>query len=332
MIISAKDNNSVTPLFYKGVPTIAGDAGIIQPFYLLKEFADVSMEAVYVLDFLKRGFHFVANRDFFLCGHSVEEVLSLGYDFFPEVIHSKDLTLLAEIHANILQRLFTMDKLVEINCFSFSVRFKNELGNIMVNHKMKPVIIDGQIRFGLCLLESSVLEKPGNLRAYYNNSTSYDEYSTKDGKWVKKTIQPFTKREREVLIWAKQGKTNEQIAVILNVEHQTIRNIEHAIYQKLYVNSMIQAIIVDANHHQFMFQSYIHNSRKQEKTPKAKQLRRPITSEKLLFIQDSLNKGKSVNSISKQMNISESAIRYHIDKGHLIKNKIVRESINEIRK
>jgi len=35
----------------------------------IEDFASMSMEAVYVIDFLKQDFHFVTNHNLFLCGH-----------------------------------------------------------------------------------------------------------------------------------------------------------------------------------------------------------------------------------------------------------------------
>lgn len=308
MAENIQTTSPITSLFYKDVPDITGDETINLPLFLLEDFASISIEAVYVLDFLKRGFHYVANRDFFLCGHSVEEALSLGYDFFPSIIHGKDLSLLENMHSVILQRLFNLDKPDEVNYFSFTVRIKSIAGYIIVYHKLKPIFIDGQPRFGLCLLASSVLNKSGHLRAFYNNNPNFEEYSSKNGDWQKKTLTPLTVREKKVLILAKQGKTNEQIADIICIEHQTVRNIENTIYRKWQVNSIVQAISFGTNHHLIYVPEQCSYRKKLEKTPIQK-LRRPMTSEKLRNIQDELNRGKSINSIAKQANISEFTLR-----------------------
>ena len=310
--------SSISPLFYMGIPAITGNEEIDQPPFILQDFANMCMEAVYVIDFVKKGFQFVSNRNFFLCGHSVEETMSLGYDFFPKVIYSKDLTILEDIHSAILQRLCSMRKPDGINYFSFAVRFKNKGRYIMVDHKLKPIFINGQLRFGLCLLSSSVLEKPGQLRAYYYNHKDYEEYSTKTGEWQKKTIGLLTNREKKVLTWAKQGKTNKQIADIMNIEHQTIRNIENAIYRKLNVSSMIQAIIFATNHHLIYISDDTQKNNNSAIARKQKQ-RRPMSPEKLLLVQQELNRGKSINSIAKQIDVAEFTIRYAIKTRNLTK-------------
>ena len=80
----------------------------------------------------------MANRDFVLNGYTVEEVMKLGFDFFPKVIHSEDLLWLKEMYAAILMH----DQLSEINYFSFAIRIKNETtGHIMVDHKLKRILL-----------------------------------------------------------------------------------------------------------------------------------------------------------------------------------------------
>jgi len=186
----------------------------------------------------------------------------------------------------------------------------------MTFHKLKPVFINEQLRFGLCLFSSSVLIKPGHLQAHYYNSPDFEEYSIKDEKWEKSTSEPLSEQEKTVLIFAKQGKTNEQIADILDVKHQTIRNIENSIYHKWQVNSIVQAIIYGTNHNLIFQQVQSSNSIKST----SKKQRLLITPEKLRYIQQELNHGKSVNSIANQVNVSESTIRYHICKKRLKKS------------
>ena len=319
---------SITKQFYRDVPVITGNENET-PCLGVEEFASVSMEAVYVLDFFKRGFHFVASRDFFLCGHSVEEALSLGYDFFSKVIHKDDLPLLADIHATVLIRLCSTKESRRVNYFSFAVRIKNEAGYLMVYHKLKPVFVGGYIRYGLCLLSSSVLDTPGHLRACYDESTDFDEYSTHRRRWQKNTAQqPFSEREKNILKLVKQGKRNSEIAGnrnisrkpgILPISADTLRNDLASIYKKLNVSTMMQAVIHATNLH--LIYSRGCNSAKQEKeeAPERKKCRRPITPEKRPRIQERLHKGQSIRSIARQENVSECAIRYQIKTGNLAK-------------
>lgn len=282
----------------------------------LEHFASMSLETVYMLDFLKKCFLFVSDRNTFLSDHSVEEVLSLGYDFFPKVIHIEDLPLLKDIHKVILQRLNGMNDLVNINYFSFDLRIKNESRYIMVHHKLKPVFVSGKVRFGIYLLISSVLKKSGHLRVHYNNGIDFDEYLFNSKKWRKGTGQILSIQEKNILKLAKQGRTNNEIAHELHLSSHTIRNIKTSIFQKLNVRSMIQAVIYAANRHLIFG---FNNEQKPIKQLKTKKRRRLMMPNMILRIQKKLNIGQSINSIAKQEKISEGSIRYAINHGKLKK-------------
>jgi len=292
-----KQKKSITKQFYKDVPTITGNVGET-PCFSVEEFASMSMEAVYVLDFFKRNFHFVANRDFFLCGHSVDEARSLGYEFFPEVIHKDDLPLLAEMHAAILIRLCCMSEPHKNNYFSFAVRIKNRVGHLMVYHKLKPIFVDGHLRYGLCLLSSSVLNASGHLCAHYANGIDFDEYTTTYRRWQKNTNrQPLSEREKDVLKLLKQGKKNNEIGSkprkpgLLPISIATLRNDLDSIFEKLDVSTRMQAVIYATNRH--LVYSSCKNPEKQKKAeemPEKKKRGRPMTSEKRALVQEALDK------------------------------------------
>ena len=304
---------SITNLFYEGVPVITGDEDIDQPPFFLKEIAEICTEVVYVIDFLKRSFHYAVNRDFFFYGHSVEDVLTMGYDFYPKVIHPKDLSMFAKMHATILRRVCTEKNPAEINYYSFAVRVKTTMmGYIMTYHRIKPVFIEGQVRFGICMFESSVLKKSGNLRAYYHNFMGFDEYI--DGVWKRNKEELLTLQEKRVLVYARQGKVNKEIANMMNLEFQSVRNILNTIYHKLNVKTMTQAITFAVNRH-LIYQPV--QLAKTKLLNKNKQRRR-MTPIKLKQIQEKLNKGQSVNSIANQEDMYESNIRYYIKTGKIL--------------
>jgi transcriptional regulator EpsA len=54
----------------------------------------------------------------------------------------------------------------------------------------------------------------------------------------------LTQREREVLGWVRQGKTNAEIASILGVAYKTVKNQVQSILVKLRVNNRAQAVAV----------------------------------------------------------------------------------------
>ena len=302
--------------FYKGVPLIKGDESSDALFSLILEsIAEVSMEIMYVLDFHTQGFIFVDRRDTFLCGCSVEEVMSLGYDFFTKVIHSEDLPLFNDIHAVILQRLHNMNNSGDINYFSFSVRAKNGTRYIMINHKLKPVFINGRIHFGIFLLTSSVFKDSGHLRIHYKNGIDSDEYLFDSQKWQKITLEPLTMREKTILKLVKQGKTYKEIASEICISLNTLRNERESIYLKLNVNTMVQAVFYATTN------NLIFDHKVQEPIElQNKKVSQKMDFDKLNRIQEKIHKGQSLNSIAREENINEGTIRYAIKTGKLKKS------------
>ena len=58
----------------------------------------------------------------------------------------------------------------------------------------------------------------------------------------------LTERELEVIEWIKAGKTNEEIATILNITQNTVKSHLKRIYQKLNVSKRAQAVALLAKH------------------------------------------------------------------------------------
>ncbi|MDR2585328.1 MAG: helix-turn-helix transcriptional regulator [Prevotellaceae bacterium] len=282
-----------------------------------EHFADICSEAVYVIDFEERCFLFVGNNDILLCGHSTEEAMKLGYGFFPRIVHKDDLPFLIEVQTAILKRLDEITDLDILNYFSFSIRLGRHSKYIMVNHKIKPVHIDGQLRYGVCLLSYSVLSVPGSLRTHYYQGTHHEEYLPKRKKWERNKGQALTYREHEILVLTSQGKTSRMIANTLCISYNTLRNLKSSIFRKLNVHSMTQAVMYAFIHRLIFVTATDSSNQKQRKSTVITKRRRPITAEKLSRIQGLLNKGRSVNSISKEVDVSEFSIRYAIKTGKL---------------
>ena len=122
-----------------------------------------------------------------------------------------------------------------------------------------------------------------------------------------------------MLILAKQGETGKQIADKICVEPQTVKNITNAIFRKLHVNTITQAINVATSHHLIFQLTTLPKQQENEKVMSASKQRRPMTPEKRVLVQEKLNKRQSVNSIAKQVGVSEGSIRYAIKTGKIIR-------------
>ncbi|MDR1202105.1 MAG: LuxR C-terminal-related transcriptional regulator [Tannerellaceae bacterium] len=242
--------------FFEGIPEQVPVSDGVEISFKPEDFSGMMTEAIYILDFQKRSFHYIADHGFFLSGYSREEAMNAGYKFFHRVIHPADISLWAKMHSVIIKKLNSHDLQIDcINYFSCTFQIKSSLqigakpSYLMAYQKLKPQWHEGQVRFGICLLSSSVVRHAGNLRIYYKNCLDYDEYSFQNQRWIRqKEIPKLTDREKEILKLSKQGKSSKEIADILCISGKTIRNIETGLYQKLSVHSMIEAIIFSTNH------------------------------------------------------------------------------------
>jgi DNA-binding CsgD family transcriptional regulator len=317
-------SNLITPDFFEGIPRYTSTTDDSEFSCNPEDFSSMIIEAVHIVDFQKQKFHYVADHDFFLCGHSREESLLLGYEFYDKVIHPKDISRFAEMHRAILKRLHDPDgQLVDVNYFSCTFRLKSCLlptkgktAYLMAYLKLKPVYTDGQLRFGICMLTVSSIKTPGNLRLYYKSNLNYEEYASGSQKWKVQQTEPLNDIQKCVLKLAIEGKNRMEIADILCVSIKTIDRERTSLFEKLGVNTMEQAITYTRNHRLIFAVNRKTSALQKSNTPKKTQ-RRIMTSDVLRRIQAGLDSGKSVNFLAKKEGFAESSLRRAIKQGKL---------------
>ena len=211
----------------------------------LGQLSTIAPESFYVLDILQRKICYVKSDDLFLCGFSTEDVMKLGYDFYPKIIHSDDLPLWMDMREHILQYLKVFEgNRDEIDCFTCTFRLQRTYSFStrpllqMVCHRIKPVWTDNELRYLICCVESSTIGKVGNLCLHYKDGLRYDEYKFLTRRWKQKIKESLTERERAILMLAQQGRSSTEIGDILCKGHNTIRNQIKALFSKLKMHSM----------------------------------------------------------------------------------------------
>ena len=61
---------------------------------VIKSFAKMTYQSVYVIDYEEMKFEYVSINPLFLCGYSPEEVLEMSYEFYFKNVPEEDLALL----------------------------------------------------------------------------------------------------------------------------------------------------------------------------------------------------------------------------------------------
>jgi DNA-binding CsgD family transcriptional regulator len=244
----------IAPLFFNNIHSIPVSSSENEEtskvqIEAFKSISKTANESIYVIDFHKQCFLFVSNHDLFLSGVSPDDILKMGYDFFPKIVHPDDLPLFTDIHRAILQYLSAPDSSrQEIDYFAFNIRLMNHGLPLMVYHKVNPIFEQGYAGMAIFHLFDSVIHKSGNLEIFFRDRKKSSLYSFKKQQWQPRESLHLTNREKDILKLSRQGKCNKEIGDILHVSEKTIRNSETTLYEKLNVHSMCEAIIYTANH------------------------------------------------------------------------------------
>ena len=216
--------------------------------------SSITTESFYVIDVAENRFCFASPNDLFPCGHSVDDALALGDNFYKKMVHPDDLSLWEKIRKAVLLYLNDYEeKQDEIDYFFCTFRLQRKYSfrihplSQMVYHRMKPVWEDDKLRYLICSVGNTIFKETGNLRMYHKNGKIYEEYDFKGHRWIQKMTNLLTERESAILMLAKQGKSAKEIANDFDREYKTIDNQITNMYNKLGVRSMLEACILFDN-------------------------------------------------------------------------------------
>jgi DNA-binding CsgD family transcriptional regulator len=303
-------------------PAVSGKHTSV-PIRYFDLFSSIATESFHVLDILQKQFYYVKPDDLFLCGYSAEEALKQGYDFYSKIIYPKDLSLWTDMRKAVLRYFEDFEeKRNEIDYFSCTLRLQRKYSFLtrplpqMIYHRMKPVWEDNELRSLICSVESSIDREAGNLCMYNKDGLTYEEYGFKTGRWKRKTKKLLTERERAILMLAGQGKSSKEIANDLCKGKNTIQNQIKALFAKLNVHSMQEAIEF-AGHHRMIYSKQ--NMELQPVEAPRKRKRVLITEDMLRRTQQHLDDGKSIRQAARLEGITEGAVRYEMKAGWLKK-------------
>lgn len=286
-------------------------------------FSSIITGSFYVWDIPQKRFCYIKSNDLFLCGHSVEEAMKQGCDFYSQIIHPEDQSLWINILESVQRYLKDLEEdRDKIDYFSCTFRLLRKYPFMpcplpqMIYLRMKPVWVDAEPHYLVCTLESSALKEAGNLRLH-RTGYIYKEYKLTTQRWHSITPQALTERETAILMLADQGKNSREIAKTLCKGQNTIQNQIKALFAKLEVHSMQEAMEVVK--HYYKPQQATDSLEFSEETKPNPKKRTSLTSKQIQYIQELLNKSKSIRQIAKMAGVTESAIRYWINKGLLHK-------------
>lgn len=144
----------------------------------------VIKENFYVLDTQLRQFRYVKSDDLFLCNFPTENVLRMGYDFYPKIIHPEDLSLWMVMYQVALWYLKDFEETRgKIDYFSCTFRLRRKYCfklprslTQMIYHRMKHIPEDNEMHYFICTVGISTCKEAGNLCTYDKNGLTYKKY------------------------------------------------------------------------------------------------------------------------------------------------------------
>jgi len=284
--------------------------------------SSIVTECIYVIDVATNRFCYVPSNDLFLCGYSVEEALTGANDFYKKIVLKDDLPAWEKMYKAVLWYLKDSDeKRDEIDYFSSTFRLQRKVSFSsprpllqMIYHRMEPVWENGELLYIICSVRSAATKKTGNLRVYFKDGLTYEEYNITTRRWKWKTLELLTEREKAILILAQQGKNSEEIANYLCKSRNTIRNQIKPLFYKLNVHSIREAVDFAFYHHIIYTRT---DKQLQSREAPHKRPRVILTADMMQHIQQYLDEGISIRQSARIEGIAESAIRYWINKRKL---------------
>lgn len=212
----------------------------------VKAFARLTYESIYVIDYENMAFEYVSENPLFLCGHSSEEVLAMGYDFYFKYVPEKDLELLTRINDagfDFFKKLPGNTK--KLYSITYDFHLVNQDGRyVLINHKLTPLFLTGDEKMwkAMCIVSISHHKSVGNACIHKQGTDETWELNIENNIWRKSEKPKLTRREIEILQLHAQGLTISQIAEKIFVSSDTVKYYRRRIFERLRVNTTVEAL------------------------------------------------------------------------------------------
>lgn len=222
-------------------------------FYIeaVKSVVQIAYESIYVIDYATQTFLYVSPNPLFLCGLSPEEVKEMGYAFYVSHIPENELVLLSKVISAAFQ-FFQRQPEADRHLFSISHDFHiiNNGELLLINHRLSPLAMDknGHIWLGICYVSISSNDSFGNIQMRKSGQSNYWCYEPEIDRWIEKEGIKLTAGEKEVLMLSARGLTVEEIAIRVHRSKDSIKSRRRAIFEKLGVSSISEAIAFAVNY------------------------------------------------------------------------------------
>lgn len=213
---------------------------------VLKALASMTYKSIYILDHEKRKFEYISDNPLFLCGHSVQEVQTMGFDFYIHCVPEEEQDVLRQsIQAgfgflNAVPTEYKKD--YTLSC-DFHLKHRH-IPNLLIRQEVTPLQLtsSGRVSKSMGIAALSTAQQAGNIEVYTKERTHRWVYDRTQKNWIKKVNPIFTYKELTVLYATIQGCTVQEIADLLYLSPDTIKFHRKKIMEKCHVHTLTEAI------------------------------------------------------------------------------------------
>lgn len=240
--ITANSVSNVTDEDYKQVNLLVNAA---------KAFARSTHQCVYIIDYFKQSFLYVSGNLAYWCGQTSDKIKDFGYKFYLDYVPEKEQQMLLEINKkgfDLFNKIPVDERLDYTISYDFHIMNGRKLR--LVNHHLTPMLLarDGRIWLALCTISMSASNTPGHIIVNKSGSQSYYEYVLDKHQWVRKERIALNETERDVLTLSAQGYTMNDIADKLCKSVDTIKACKRALFARLEVKNIAEALSYATNY------------------------------------------------------------------------------------
>lgn len=213
---------------------------------VIQALASMTYKSIYILDHEKRTFEYVSDNPFFLCGHNVQEVRTMGFDFYVQCVPEEEQDLLRQLTTagfaffNALSTEYRKD--YTLSC-DFHLKHQH-IPNLLIRQEVTPLQLtsSGRLSKSICLAALSTASQVGNITVYTKEHTHSWVYDATRKNWNRKVNPIFTHKELTILYATNQGFTVKEIANLLYLAPDTIKFHRKKIMEKCQVHTLAEAI------------------------------------------------------------------------------------------
>lgn len=209
-------------------------------------FTRTTNKSIYVIDYKKKGFEYVSDNPLFLCGHSSQEVLEMGYGFYFKHVPAEDLKLLSRINTigfDFFEQLPIMVRKEYTITYDFLLKISEDK-HILINQKLTPLFLTekGKIWKALCIVSLSTKQNSGNITIQRNGGNKIYKYDLKNSIWKTMHKIVLSNREKEILQFSIRGYAINEIGEKLFISSDTVKFHRKKLFVKLDVANISEAI------------------------------------------------------------------------------------------